>query len=480
MADPSRASKTDVAIVGAGPAGLAAATTAASLGLRVVLIDEQAAPGGQYLVKQPGAPSAISAAERQGRDLLRSLAQPPTRDRIGVVEWRSETLVWHAERDLKLWLYCKGAVAAPLQAGAIILASGAREQVIPFPGWTLPGVMTVGAAQLLAKRHGLAVGKRVLLAGSGPLLLPAAAKLAELGAQVVGVLEATHPGAWVPYAPTAWGQWGRLSEGWRYLRAMQRAHIPYRFGRAVVAAQGKDRVEAAVIARLNAQGRPLAGQTETIPVDALCISFGFAPNVELAQLAGAALRFEPLRGGWAPEVDATLQTTVPGLYVAGEAAGVAGAAAALLDGHLAALAAANRLGRIGQAALEAEWAAASGRRRRAARFGGMLNTLFAPPSELDAITTDDTLVCRCEEVRAGDARAAIARGAVTLDALKMWSRVGQGPCQGRTCGPILARLIARQTGRTQVEAGCFQVRPPVKPVPLAALVAVLGFETETA
>ena len=338
--EPFAGGAVDVAVIGAGPAGLSAALAAAELGLKVTLIDESPAAGGQYLVDRPGesAPPSVSAAERRGHALLRRLADAP-------VAWRAETLAWHLESDLTLWLYRRGEATSPLRAGAVILASGAREQAVPFPGWTLPGVMTVGAAQLLAKRHGILPGKRVLLAGSGPLLLPAAAKLAELGAEVVGVLEATHPGAWLPYAPAAWGQWDRFGEGWHYLQAMRRAHIPYRFGRTVVAAEGEGRVERAVVARLDAQGRPLPGSTETIPVDALCVSFGFTPNIELAQLAGAALGFEPRRGGWAPQVDAALQTTVPGLYVAGEVAGVAGAAAAMLDGRLAALAAARRLGR---------------------------------------------------------------------------------------------------------------------------------------
>ena len=351
----------------------------------------------------------------------------------------------------------------------MILATGAREQTVPFPGWTLPGVMTVGAAQLLAKRHGLTPGKRVLVAGSGPLLLPAAAKLAELGAQVVGVLEATHPRAWLPFAPAAWRNWDRFGEGWHYLRAMRQAHIPYRFGRTVVMAQGEGRVETAVTAVLDASGCPIPGSTETIPVDAICVSFGFVPNIELAQVAGAALRFEPGCGGWIPQLDKNGQTTVPGLFVAGEAARVAGAAAAMMEGHFVGLAAACHVGAFTQPELDGEAALVAGRRRRLARFGAMLNTLFVPPPGLSAITTDDTPICRCEEVTAGDVRAAIRQGAVTLDALKTRTRVGQGPCQGRTCGPILARMIAQETGKPVADAGLFRVRPPVKPVPVAAL-----------
>lgn len=465
---------TDLAVIGAGPAGLAAVLAAHELGLKVTLIDERPAAGGQCLVDRPTVihPS-FTAAERQGNQLLKRLAEVVRADDTLRIRWCPETLVWHLSGDLKLALYRRGEdrgeASWSLQAQAVILASGAREHVVPFPRWTLPGVMTVGAAQLLAKRHGLIPGKRVLLAGSGPLLLPAAAKLAELGAEVIGVLEAAHPSALLPYAPAAWGNWDRFGEGWHYLWEMRRARIPYRFGRAVIAAQGKDSVEKAIVARLSDRGEPLISGTETVAVDALCVSFGFVPNIELAQLAGAALSFMPMRGGWVPQVDTTLQTTIPGLYVAGEAAGVAGASAALLEGRLAALAAACRLGHLSPAALDQEVAVVEGRRRRLARFGGMLNTLFVPPPGLAAIATDDTCVCRCEEVTAGEVRAAIRQGAVTLDALKTRTRVGQGPCQGRTCGPILARMIAQETGRSLADVGLFRVRPPVKPVPVFAL-----------
>jgi NADPH-dependent 2,4-dienoyl-CoA reductase/sulfur reductase-like enzyme len=483
---------TDVAVVGAGPAGLSAALTAANLGLKVTLIDELPAPGGQYLVGNPAIHSRdtkqppFSAAERQGLALLGSLAQTS-------VETRFETLVWHLGSDYEPFPRCwtlglyhfppelggQGGIAGKVEyltAGAVILASGAREQVVPFPGWTLPGVMTIGAAQLLARRHGVAAGRRVLLAGSGPLLLPAAVHLAGLGAEVVALLEATHPLDWLPHGPAVWGNWDRVAEGRRYLAALRKARIPYRFGQTVVRALGAEGLEAAVVARLDSRGRPLRDTEEQISVDALCVGFGFVPNSELAQLAGASFRFDPANGGWASELDEGLQTSAPGLFVAGEAGGIAGASAAMLEGRLAGLGAACHLGRLNEAERTREQTTSAGRRKRAKRFGVMLNTLFAPPPGLSAITTQDTVICRCEEVTAGEVRAAIlaggfplTRGAMTLDALKTRTRVGQGPCQGRTCGPILARMLAQETGRPPTDAGMFHVRPPIKPVPLAAL-----------
>jgi NADPH-dependent 2,4-dienoyl-CoA reductase/sulfur reductase-like enzyme len=460
---------TELAVVGAGPAGLAAAVTAARAGVHVTLVDEYPRPGGQYL---KGTSSPVTATEKQGRALLRDLAELD-------VELRTETLVWGIE-GLRLALHAPHGLDW-LEARTLVLATGARELVIPFSGWTLPGVMTLGAAQILAKEHGIPAGRRVLLAGSGPLLLPVANELVRLGAEVVAVLEASHLGQWFRHAPATWGNWDRLREGWHYLSGLRRARVPYRLGRTVIRALGsppapvkgraerRGELQAAVVARLDRQGHPVPGSEKTVDIDALCLGFGFLPNVELAQLAGCAHEFDTARGGWVPRVDERMETTVPDLFVAGETAGVGGAGSAMMEGRIAGLTVAQRLGYIGESELARELTGLAKRYRRLRRFGAMLNTLFAPRPDLDATIADETPICRCEEVSAEEVRAAVARGVVELDALKTWTRVGQGACQGRTCGPVLARLIARETGRSVAEVGVFHARPPLKPVPLGDL-----------
>jgi hypothetical protein len=218
---------TELAVIGAGPAGLAAAIAAARAGTQVTLIDEYPRPGGQYLkgATHPNGSPPASATEQRAWALLPGLAQIEVAQRL-------QTLVWGLEGK-RLALYSPAGVDW-LETKAIIVATGARELVIPFPGWTLPGVMTLGAAQVLAKGHGVLPGQRILLAGSGPLLLPVANKLAQRGAEVVAVLEATHPGQWLSHGAAVWGNWDRLREGWRYLQGLRRAGIPYRFGRTVV------------------------------------------------------------------------------------------------------------------------------------------------------------------------------------------------------------------------------------------------------
>ncbi len=464
--------RTELAVIGAGPAGLAAATTAAAHGVQVTLIDELPAPGGQYLAPA-GAPgrahAPLSAAERRGHALLDALPGSG-------IDVRSETIVWNMSADRRMQLYhgpwfSHGGQMEELVAQVVILACGAREVSVPFPGWTLPGVMTAGGAQLLAKRHGLAAGKRVLVAGSGPLLLPTAERLARVGATVVAIVEAAPMTAWMRLGTTMWGQWDRVREGIHYGWALLRAGIPYRFGRAVTAAHGHDRIASATIARLDAVGRPIPGSETVVDVDALCVSFGLTPNAELAQLAGCEFVFEPQRGGWTPVVGGCCQTSLAGVLAVGDMAAVEGAAAGMLEGRLAGLQAAHLVGRLPATAVTEAITKDATARRRYHRFGAALNTIFAPPDGLFSLAADDTIVCRCEEVTAGEVRKVIAGGVTELDSLKQWTRVGQGPCQGRTCGPILAQMIAQQTGRPPAESGVFHVRPPAKPVPLAALAA---------
>lgn len=453
---------TELAVIGAGPGGLAAALTAANAGLQVTLIDEAPHPGGQYLrgANQNKSMNSVSRTERNSRQFLEQLPH----DHIQLL---TSTLVWGLEANTLALHGPHG--TRYLQAKQIIIATGGRELVLPFPGWTRPGVMTLGAAQILAKEHGLMPGKRILLAGSGPLLLASAYTLISKGAHIVGILEATHPTAWLAHAPAMWGNFDRLAEGWQYLKTIQQHKVPYLFGRTVAQAHGDGQLTAVSIAQLNRQGHPLDRAHTEVEVDALCLGFGLIPNTELAQLAGCQLEYAPRRGGWVPVRTATLQTSQPNLYAVGEAAGIGGASMALVEGQLAGTVAAQTSGKLAPAAAQAQIAAWQRKLRPLRRFEAMLNTLFSPPLTLNALATDDTLTCRCQEVRVHTIRQAIRAGSHSLSSLKNHTHVGQGQCQGRTCGPLLARLVAEEIGSTPETAGQLRPRPPLKPLPLSAL-----------
>jgi len=417
----------DVAVVGAGPAGLAAAVAARRAGADVVLIDAYAAPGGQIWRRRYDADG--ESLPRDARHALRALAATT----VGVVSGRS---VWAAEPPGTLRL---DGPPWRVRAEAIVLATGAYDRPVAFPGWTLPGVMTAGAAQALAKGQGVLPGRRVLLAGAGPFLLPVARQLAGQGAEVVAVAEATRRRDWLRCAPQMARHAGRLTAYAGYRARVRRVT----WGHVIVRAEGDGRVESATLAACGSDWAPIPGTERTFAVDAVCTAYGFVPNTELARALGCEL------AGDAVAHDEEMRTSVPGVYVAGEAAGIGGAELAAVEGDIAGRAAAGAPAPVAQ-------------REKPADFARILGDLFDPRPGLAALATPDTVLCRCEDVTAGEVDAAVAAGARTPAELKIVTRCGQGPCQGRVCERLVAARLPA--------GGRYSTRAPVAPVPLSVLI----------
>jgi NADPH-dependent 2,4-dienoyl-CoA reductase/sulfur reductase-like enzyme len=449
----------EMAVVGAGPAGLAASVAAAECDLRAVLIDACPRPGGQYFKQPPVDFGPKSNMDREGQGLLSQLADTG----IPVL---SDTVVWgifpgqEGDRYL-LCLFGPQRTERRVLAQKVILAPGAYDRPVPFPGWTLPGVMTAGAAQVLLKSQRVAPGKRVLLSGTGPLQLALASELVSGGAEVVAILDANpFPRNVWRHAGAVWGQWERLREGWQYWRTISKAGVPILWQHAVVRAEGNGQVERAVIASIG------GGVVDTIEADTICLGYGFVPSAQLSRQAGAEHCYRSDLGTYVPIRDESLQTTLPGLFVAGDGAGIGGKDVALLEGRLAALAAVRQLGEEVQPSnIEAI------RRdlRHQRRFASLLDTHFPFPRALWESMTDDTILCRCEEVTVGEVRQAIEAGATSPDAVKAVTRVGMGRCQGRMCSAVLSHVIARETGQQVETVGCLSPRPPVVSVPVDGL-----------
>lgn len=465
--------ETDVAVVGAGPAGLSAAIAAAESGARVTLIDEYPRPGGQFLKQLPSAYRVRDRAQLDHDytkgDALIERARHPN------VELLTETLVWGAFEPGVLDLARAGA-AQKLKAGAIVVATGAYDRPIAFPGWDLPGVMTAGAAQTLVKSQQVLPGRSILLIGSGPFLLPVAKMLISGGANVFAVLEATRPRAWAKHAARLWGHWARLKEGYEYLTVIRRAKVPLRYGWVIVRAEGAEEVERAVVARCDAEWRPIAGTERSLEVDTICAGYGFVPAVQLTRLLGCEHAYRHRGGGWVPTHDDDMQTSLPGVFVAGEVAGVGGAYAAMAEGTLAGLAAASRVGRTIE---DARLAEARKERAKLRAFGALLSELFEVRPGIYDLMSDEVTVCRCEEVTAGEIRSMLEDWTANVNVVKAVTRSGMGPCQGRICGGLVAELTARGTGRRVDQVDAFHPRPPLKPIPLEIL-AQAGPETTAA
>ncbi|HKB70132.1 MAG TPA: FAD/NAD(P)-binding oxidoreductase [Thermoanaerobaculia bacterium] len=405
----------DVAVVGAGPAGVAAAATAAAAGKRVFLIDEAPRPGGQIWRHRPGSPPP------RARRWLGRLA------RSGAVRIPGAAVYSVSEGFSVLAESPAGPVA--VSARAVVLATGARERFLPFPGWTLPNVIGIGGTQALLKSGASFSGKTAVLAGSGPLLLPVAASLANGGARVALVAEQAPRASVLRFAAGLWREPRALADALSFRRAF--AGTPYRFGTWVVEARGDGRVEEAVLTD--------GGRTWSIACDVLATGFGLVPATELARLLGC--RFD----GEAIAVDSLQRTSVSGLLCAGEPTGIGGVEKALVEGEIAGCAAAGRTPR--------RTLIASARRRR--RYAESIARAFAPRAELQEIVRSDTIVCRCEDVPLG----ALEPGWSPREA-KLYTRAGMGPCQGRVCGPALRYLFGWESD---------SVRVPVTPVSLETL-----------
>ncbi|MFJ4675023.1 NAD(P)/FAD-dependent oxidoreductase [Kitasatospora sp. NPDC088783] len=451
----------DLAVIGAGPAGLAAADAAAGFGLRVALVDAGSRLGGQYY-RHPAPELGAARPERlhHGWTVFARLRERLTASPL--VDHLAGHHVWALEAgapgdDTGPWrLHATrgpgAADRATVRARAVLLATGAHERQLPFPGWTLPGVVTAGGAQAMLKSSLVLPGRRVVVAGSGPLLLAAASSLVAAGAEVPAIVEATSYLGYARGLPVLAGNPGKLAEGAAHGARLLRHGVRLRRGSAVVEAHGTDRVTAVTVARLDARWKPVPGSERRIGCDALAIGHGLVPQIELATELGAATAAGP-DGTVALAVDARQRTSVSGLWAAGETCGVGGADLALAEGVLAAHAVAGR-------PLPAR-AAAVRRRRRA--FAALMAAAHAPGPDWTGWVTDDTEVCRCEEVPARAVREAVERlGAGDARTVKLLTRAGMGWCQGRMCGPAVARLSGGGAGRPDS-------RPLSCPVPLAQL-----------
>ncbi|WP_296002672.1 FAD/NAD(P)-binding oxidoreductase [Rugamonas sp.] len=394
----------DVLVVGAGPAGLAAAQAAATHGMHVGVVDDNPLAGGQIWRGGP---------QRQADARARTLwAQLSAMDNVSFIQ---QGRVLYAPAPGTLLVQTPDA-ALTLHYGRLILATGARELLLPFPGWTLPGVTGAGGLQALVKGGYPVAGKRVVVAGSGPLLLAVAATLRQASAQVVAIAEQAPLRRLARFGAGLFATPSKLKQA--MLLARQLRGVPYHANSYVVSAHG-DAAEQSVRSVRSVRLRR-GGKVESIACDFLACGFGLLPNVELAQALGCALERDAVR------VDDLQATSVDGIYCAGEGSGIGGVDLALAEGRIAGLAAAGKTS-LAQAAIE--------QRGRWRGFALSLARAFALRPQLRALADDDTIVCRCEDVTHGELRPHDG-----WRSAKLQTRCGMGPCQGRVCGAATAVL----------------------------------------
>lgn len=453
----------DLFIVGAGPAGMNAAVEARRHGLTVMLADDQPAPGGQIwrAVEQ----AADGPLGRILGDEYRQGAQTVSDFRACGADYLPLSQVWQIEEGWHVYL-TTDEQARIVKAKNVLLATGAQERPAPFPGWTLPGVMTVGAAQILLKTSGQVPEEPVWVAGSGPLVLIYIKQLLEAGGRVAGWLNTAPERNWqrgIAHLPGALASWRDLKKGYGWMQAIRKAGVPIHEQITDLRAHGEGR-----LTELSFQS---GGKEHRVPADVLLIHEGVVPSIHMSRSLYCEMTWLSGQQCFAPKVNEWGMSSQDGIYIAGDGAGIAGAKAAGLRGRIAGLAVSMRAGRIsGEAAQQraADWRSEL---QRELSLRPLLEAMY-PPRESVKRPSDETIVCRCEELTAGDIRKAAKLGRPGPNQIKAYTRAGMGPCQGRQCGYTIANILAEEQQRPVSEVGFYRIRPPLKPLTLGELASL--------
>jgi thioredoxin reductase len=453
----------DVFVVGAGPAGLAAATTCAQHGLSVALADEQPSPGGQ--VYRAAVDGPLARSDLLGDDYRRGASLADAFERSGA-RYLARTTVWSVERrDDGFGIALSTSRAASVaHARAIVIATGALERPFPVAGWTLPGVMMAGAAQALLKSSAVVATDGVVLAGNGPLMWLVAWQYVRAGAPPLALLDTTPRGRLrqaMSHAPAFLAS-GYFGKGLSLVRDVRRRVRVIEYVDAL-AIEGDD---AARCVRFRADGKAHAIEAQHV-----LLHQGVVPDTNIATALGCAIEWDDANACFRPTVDAWGGTSVPGAYVAGDGAGIAGAEAAALRGQLAALAVANAQGRLQGSERDLLARPLVRAHAQAVRGRRFLDALYRP-ADAFRIPQGETVACRCEEVPAAAIARAAREGCTGPNQVKAFTRCGMGPCQARYCGLTVTEIVARETSRHPASVGGMRARFPLKPVTLGEVASL--------
>jgi NADPH-dependent 2,4-dienoyl-CoA reductase/sulfur reductase-like enzyme len=446
--------KPDLLIVGAGPAGLAAAIEARARGLTILLLDENEAAGGRVWQAQERRP----VKDADDAFALRTIEV----FRASGTEVRLNATVWAIEPEATVF-WSEAGQAHSAAAGRVLLATGTTERPLPIPGWTLPGVMTVGAAQIALKTAGLVPTGATWIAGQGPLLLLYAVQALRAGGRIAGILDLSDPAArWAAlrHLPDAMRTPSLLAKGLCWRREIARAGVPW---------LRADGLRALGDGALREIAFRTSGRERRENADLLLLHDGVVPSVQITRALGCEHAWDAAQRCWRPIAHEWGATSLPQVLVAGDGAGIGGWQAAGISGRLAALGAAAALGRIDTATRDAAAKPLRAARARALGVRPFLDALYAPrPPMLD----DATIVCRCEEVTAARIREAVRLGCLGLNQLKAFTRCGMGPCQGRMCGTTAAEVMAQALKVPIARVEPYRLRFPTKPLTLGELAAL--------
>lgn len=467
-----------ITVIGAGPAGIAAALAAARAGKSVRIIEGSSRLGGQFWRHLPEDIYSQDGEEYERGQRLRQEVL-----RHSNIEILFNTHLWHAnsnENHITLNIV-QGESAQTLTSDVLVLATGAYDRSLPFPGWDIPGVMTAGAAQSLLKGSNVRAGNRVVIAGTGPFLLPVASGLLDSGVEVVGLFEANRIARWIPYAHVGLANISKVILAVKYLRGFKAHGLKMERGHAVLRANaGADGLLHSIsVTKVDRNFLAITGSEREIACDALAISWGFTPDLSVANNLGLKLAIDEKDGSTHVVVDENQRTSAKGVFAAGEITGIGGSELAMTEGEIAGLSAAHFLERSWNPKDKLHLKRLLKKRKTQSKFARALRSVYrVQPGWMKWLTTE-TVICRCEEISVGDIQIAVhSLGATNARSTKLFTRAGMGMCQGRTCSRSVIEIVASEAGleanpRDQFSSGN---RPIIFPVPLDSVANALSVE----
>ena len=464
--------KVDLVVLGAGPAGVAAANVASEEGAEVVIIDENSSAGGQIYRAPPN--------EFQPQNSFESDEFREGEKQRNILENSKLTAlfkhrVWSVSSNLVVSTVGPNGLSS-WHAKSLIIANGALERIIPFPGWTIPGVIGLAASTILLKSQYVLPGQSTVVAGCGPLLIAVANGIIKSGGKVSAIIDLNSKSDWIKAFPRLLSRPDQLFKGMSWFANIMKAGIKLYGGHAVTNTKQVDNVLRISIAPINSAGSILDSKNQKIVEgDCLAIGHGLFPSTEITRLLKAKHIYDPLKGGWVPLIDDDFRSSIPGVYIAGDATGISGAFSAVQKGRIAGMAAVRDLNVMSSQKYKAKIKSELIILKKNENFGKAAVRLMKFRPELIQTITSETIVCRCEDVFRSEIDEAIESGARDLNQLKAWTRCGMGPCQGRTCSEAIEAILASKVGSREL-AGQWTGRTPLRPVPIEQIIGKYTYE----
>ena len=469
---PNDIQNVDVVVLGAGPAGVAASKAASQEGAKVIIIDENASAGGQIYRAPPNEfqpHNSFKSPEFQEGEKQRKILSNSN------VKTLFNHRVWSISSDLVISTIGANGLGS-LHPKSIIIANGALERIIPFPGWTLPGVIGLAASTILLKSQFVIPGQSTVVAGCGPLLIAVAYGIIKSGGKVSAIIDLNGQLDWMKVFPKLLSRPDQLLKGMNWFATIKKAGVKQYNRYTVTNARQVGNMLRVSIAPINSNGMIIGSKKEKfVEGECLTIGHGLFPSTEITRLLNAKHIYDKLKGGWVPVIDNYFRSSIPGVYIAGDATGISGAFSAVQKGRIAGITAVRDLNMMSQQNFEAKVKSERNMLKKNENFGKAAVSLMSLKPELINIITSETIVCRCEDVSRSEIDEAISSGARDMNQLKAWTRCGMGPCQGRTCSDAIEAILASKLGNREL-AGQWTGRTPLRPMPIDEIIGEYSYD----